>query len=212
MSGIYQKNVNSESVAAPSAGRTLISVNETGELFTKDSSGNVSITQPKFVTVQTSRTLDVFALFDAVLEDPFDIESWKASYAISEVDGSVLNGVYETSGDFSTETSYANLVGLTPSDDGTYKETLFSAAYFTPDSSEGILSALWDTSNVKLGGTFNAEWTYSYEEDASATGSDPKYLHDFRLIVDSLQILGYVVINADDSESHNFIIDSATGV
>jgi hypothetical protein len=160
-------------------------------------------------TVQTSRTLDVFALFEAVLEDPFNVESWKASFTISEVDGSVLNGVYETSGDFSTETSYANLVGVTPSDDGTYKQTIYSAAYFTPNSSEGVLGALWDTSNVKSGGAFNAEWTYSYEEDASATGSDPKYLHDFRLIIDSLQILGYVVINADDSESHNFIIDSA---
>lgn len=161
-------------------------------------------------TVQTSRTLDVFALFDAVLEDPFDVESWKASFTISEVDGSVFNGVYETSGDFSTETSYANLVGITPSDDGTHRETIYSAAYFTPGSSEGVLGALWDTSNVKSGGTFNAEWTYSYEEDASATGSNPKYLHDFRLIIDSLQILGYVVINADDSESHNFIIDSAS--
>jgi hypothetical protein len=43
MSGIYQKQVNSGSVAAPSAGRTLISVNESGELFTKDSSGNVIV-------------------------------------------------------------------------------------------------------------------------------------------------------------------------
>lgn len=161
-------------------------------------------------TVQTSRTLDVFALFGAVLEDPFDIEIWKASYTISEVDGSVLNGVYETSGNFSTETSYDNLVGITPSDDGTHKQTIYSAAYFTPDSSEGVLGALWDTSNVKSGGTFNAEWTYSYEEDASAAGSDPKYIHDFRLTIDSTQILGYVVINADDSESHNFIIDSAS--
>lgn len=43
MSGIYQRQVNSGSVASPSAGRTLISVNETGELFTKDSSGNVIV-------------------------------------------------------------------------------------------------------------------------------------------------------------------------
>jgi len=42
MSGIYQSQVNSGSVANPSAGRTLISVNESGELFTKDSSGNVT--------------------------------------------------------------------------------------------------------------------------------------------------------------------------
>jgi hypothetical protein len=31
MSGIYQKQVNSGSVASPSAGSTLISVNESGE-------------------------------------------------------------------------------------------------------------------------------------------------------------------------------------
>ena len=161
-------------------------------------------------TVETRHTLDVDSLFGAILADPFDVEQWKSSYTVSIPDGSTFNGIYETNGDFSTETSYANLVGLTPSDDETHKETIYSAAYFTPDSSEGGLGALWDTSNVKLGGTFNAEWTYSYEEDASATGSNPKYLHDFRLIVDSLQILGYVVINADDSESHNFIIDSAS--
>lgn len=184
-------------------------VNELHAILTQLDAESLSVDDIQISkTVQTSRTLDVFALFDAVLEDPFDVESWKASFTISEVDGSVLNGVYETSGDFSTETSYANLVGITPSDDGTHRETIYSAAYFTPDSSEGVLSALWDTSSVKSGGTFNAEWTYSYEEDASATGSNPKYLHDFRLIVDSLQILGYVVINADDSESHNFIIDS----
>jgi hypothetical protein len=43
MSGIYQKQVNSGSVASPSAGSTLISVNDSGELFTKDSSGNVTL-------------------------------------------------------------------------------------------------------------------------------------------------------------------------
>ena len=43
MSGIYQKQINSGSVASPSAGRTLISVNESGELFTKESSGAVTV-------------------------------------------------------------------------------------------------------------------------------------------------------------------------
>lgn len=43
MSGIYQKQVNSGSVTSPSAGSTLISVNESGELFTKDSSGNIIV-------------------------------------------------------------------------------------------------------------------------------------------------------------------------
>jgi len=43
MSGIYQKQVNSGTVANPSAGRTLISVNESNGLFTKDSEGNVTV-------------------------------------------------------------------------------------------------------------------------------------------------------------------------
>jgi hypothetical protein len=63
MSGIYQKQVNSGSVASPSAGSTLISVNESGELFTKDSSGAVSITQPKFTPVPEFRAVDVGSLF-----------------------------------------------------------------------------------------------------------------------------------------------------
>ncbi len=162
-------------------------------------------------TIETAHLLDVMSLFTAIVADPFDVEDWKASYTVSMPDGSIFNGIYETGGDFQTETSYANLVGLTPSDDGTYKETLFGAAYFTPDSSEGVLGALQATSNAKIGGTFNAEWTYNYEEDSSATGSDPKYLHDFRITVDSTQILGYVIIGADDSIiANNFIIDSAS--
>ncbi len=43
MSGIYQKQVNSGSVTAPGSGNTLISVNESGELFTKESSGAVTV-------------------------------------------------------------------------------------------------------------------------------------------------------------------------
>ena len=43
MSGIYQRQINSATVKNPSANQTLISVNETGELFTKDSSGNVTV-------------------------------------------------------------------------------------------------------------------------------------------------------------------------
>lgn len=43
MSGIYQKQTNSGTVTSPGAGSTLISVNESGELFTKDSSGNVIV-------------------------------------------------------------------------------------------------------------------------------------------------------------------------
>ena len=159
-------------------------------------------------TVQISRTLDVFALFDAVLEDPFDVESWKASFINTVQDGTTYNGVYEASGDFSTEVSYANIVGISESFDYLAKNTLFGATFFTPTGG-AVLNALQESDNAKVGGTFNGEWTYTYEEDSSATGSDPKHIHDFRITINSTQILGYVVINADDSESHNFILDAA---
>ena len=164
------------------------------------------------ITVETSHQLDVESLFAAILADPFDVEQWKASYTISFSDEFVLNGVYETGGDFSTEPSYYNLVGLAPAEDGVAKETVFQAVYFTPTGAP-LLGALGISNNLKIGAPeFNAEWTYSYEEDSSATGSDPKYVHDFRLTVDSIQILGYVGIGADDSVIvNNFIIDSAAG-
>lgn len=43
MSGIYQRQTNSATVKNPSANQTLISVDETGKIFTKDSSGNVTV-------------------------------------------------------------------------------------------------------------------------------------------------------------------------
>jgi len=167
---------------------------------------DLSNIQPKFVTVETAHLLDIDSLFDAMFADPFNIEDWKSSYTVSMPDGSTLNGLHSTSGDFSSEDSYANIIGI---DSG--GNSVFIAASFFPELSGGVLDALQSINNAKIGGSFNAEWTYSYEEDASATGSDPKYLHDFRVTIDSTQILGYVVINADDSESHNFIIDSAAG-
>jgi hypothetical protein len=156
-------------------------------------------------TIENQHTLDVESLLGAVMADPFDIEQWKSSYTVSFPDGSTVNGLYSTSGDFSSEDSFWNLISI---DSG--GNTFFGAANFFPDSG-GLLDALQSISNAKVGGSFNAEWTYNYEEDASATGSDPKYLHDFRLTIDSTQILGYVIIYADDSEFHNFIIDSAAG-
>ena len=162
-------------------------------------------------TIETAHLLDVDSLFVALTADPFDVEDWKASYAISFPDEFVLNGVYETGGDFSTENSYYNLVGLSPSETTPLKETVFQSAYFIPTGGI-LLGGSVVSNNLKIGAPdFNAEWTYYYEEDSSATGSDPKYVHDFRITVDSTQVLGYVVINADDSESHNFIIDSAAG-
>lgn len=157
-------------------------------------------------TIENQHTLDVESLLGAVMADPFDIEQWKSSYTVSFPDGSTVNGLYSTSGDFSSEDSYWNLIGI--DGDG---NSFFGSASFFPELSGGVLDSLQSISNSKTGGSINAEWTYSYEEDSSATGSNPKYLHDFRLTIDSTQILGYVVVNADDSESHNFIIDSAAG-
>ena len=82
MSGIYQKQVNSGAVASPSAGRTLISVNESGELFTKDSSGAVSITQPKFTPVPEFHLLDIGSLFDAIMADLKYFNDWCQLYSI----------------------------------------------------------------------------------------------------------------------------------
>jgi len=206
MSGIYQKQVNSGTVASPSAGRTLISVNDSGELFTKDSSGNVSITQPKFVTVETAHSVDIESLLAAISADPFDVELWKASFSVSFYDGTVLSGIYETVGDFSTEVSYSGIIGLSPSDDETYKELLITSALFKPTGGEQ-LGGIQMSHNIKIGGFQNIEITYRYEENPDATGSDGKYLHSFKIIIETNTILGYVEIYADDTESHQFIFD-----
>jgi hypothetical protein len=160
--------------------------------------------------IETAYLIDVMSLFAAITADPFDVENWKSSFTLSMHDGSILNGVYEANGDFSTEVSYSNMVGLVPSYDGTSKETVFVSATFKPTGG-AMLGGIAMSSSVKAGGLDSIEWTYKYEENSAATGSNPKHLHDFRLTIDSTQVLGYVVINADDSEFHNFIIDSAAG-
>ena len=43
MSGIYQKKVNLSTVTNPKSDQTLISIDQTGKIFTKDSSGNVTV-------------------------------------------------------------------------------------------------------------------------------------------------------------------------
>ena len=209
MSGIYQRQVNSGSVASPSAGRTLISINESGELFTKDSSGAVSITQPKFTPVSEFRVVDVGLLLDAITADPFAAADWKATFTtVIATPGATINGVFQSNGDFSTEVSNWSAVGILDDGEEETPTTILASANFRPTDG-AILNGI-EISNSFIQYSFdNIQWTYKYEEDPTATGSDPKYLHDFRLTVDSTQILGYVVINADDSEFHNFIIDSA---
>jgi hypothetical protein len=212
MSGIYQKQTNSGSVASPSAGRTLISVNESGELFTKDSSGAVSITQPKFTAVPSFHLLDVGSLLDAITADPFAVADWKATFTgVTATPGVIINGVFDTNGDFSTEVSNWKAVGIADEGDGAALTSILASANFRP--TDGTILGGIEISNSFIQYNFdNFQWTYKYEEDPTATGANPKYLHDFRITVDSTQILGYVLINADDSISANtFITDSAGG-
>ena len=184
-------------------------VNELHAILTQLDAESLSVDDIQIsTTVETVHLIDAVSLIKIIIGGAFNVEDWKSSFILSLENSKIFNGIYETSGDFSTEVSYANLVGLMPSDDETYKETLFGSANFRPTGGTN-LNGIEDCSSIKLGGFDALDLTYRYEEDASATGSGPKYLHDFRLTIDSIQILGYVVINADDSEFHNFIIDIA---
>jgi hypothetical protein len=116
---------------------------------------------------------------------------------------------YQSNGDFSTEVSNFKGVGIIDDGSGDLISVLGSENFRPTDGT--VLNGI-EISNSLIQYSFdNIQWTYKYEEDPTATGSDPKYLHDFRITVDSTQILGYVLINADDTESHNFITDSAGG-
>jgi hypothetical protein len=153
--------------------------------------------------------LDVGLLFDAITADPFSADDWKASFTdVIPASGVTLNGQFETDGDFSTETSNWKIVGIVDEGDGAALTSILGSANFQP--TDGTVLGGIEISNSYIRYSFdNIQWTYKYEEDPTATGSDPKYLHDFRLTIDSTQILGYVVINADDSISaNNFVIDS----
>jgi hypothetical protein len=162
------------------------------------------------IPVPEFRVVDVGLLLDALTADPFNVEDWKATFtATFSTPGSRINGVFQSNGDFSTEVSNWSAVGI--SDDGEEETptTILASANFRPTDG-AILNGI-EISNSFITYDFdNIQWTYKYEEDPTATGSDPKYLHDFRITVDSTQILGYVLINADDSIlANNFIIDSA---
>jgi hypothetical protein len=164
------------------------------------------------IPVPEFRVVDVGLLLDALTADPFNVEDWKATFtATFSTPGVRINGVFQSNGDFSTEVSNWSAVGI--SDDGEEETptTILASANFRPTDG-AILNGI-EISNSFITYDFdNIQWTYKYEEDPTATGSDPKYLHDFRITVDSTQILGYVLINADDSISANtFITDSAGG-
>jgi hypothetical protein len=153
--------------------------------------------------------LDLESLFGAIMADPFAAADWKASFTYSFSDsGITLNGQFETNGDFSTEVSNWKIVGIADDPENESPTSTLASANFRPTG--GTVLGGVEISNSFINYNFdNIQWTYKYEEDPTATGSDPKYVHDFILTVESMQILGYVVIYADDSEFHNFIIDSA---
>lgn len=159
--------------------------------------------------IPTSYVVDIMSMFDAITESPFSVASWTSSY-IMEIPGSfVNNGESEIIGNFTDEPSSYNVIGISPNEDYGTKETAL-VNYSVRFTGGALLGSYEQSTSVRLGGFDNIEYTYKYEEDAAATGSNPKHIHDFRITVDSTQILGYVIINADDSEFHNFIIDSAS--
>jgi len=161
------------------------------------------------ITITEIPLANIGLVFDAVLADPFVVADWKASF-ISIVSGLNLEfkGISETNGDFSTENSYNVMNGVSDSPFGFGKETINMNYHYLPTGG-ALLGALQQSYNISVGGIDILNVTYKYEEDSTATGANPKHLHDFRITVDSTQVLRYVVINADDSEFHNFIINSA---
>ena len=163
--------------------------------------------QGSSIPLSEFRGVNIGSLFAAITADPFSAADWKASFTVVIPEESTLNGVFETNGDFSTEVSNWKGVGIIDNGSGDLLSVLGSESFSPTDGS--VLNGIEISNSLIQYGLENMQWTYKYEEDPTATGSDPKYLHDFRLTIDSTQILGYVVINADDSISaNNFVIDS----
>ena len=159
-------------------------------------------------TVSELNIVDVGTLFAAITADPFDVDSWKASFVIIEAVDLQFNGVASSDGDFSTEDSYSAINGIIDSPFKYGKETIVANHNYMPTGGD-LLGSISESLNLSIGGIEYNTVTYKYEENAAATGTDEKYVHDFRIEIDSTTILGYVIIYADDSEFHNFIIDSA---
>jgi hypothetical protein len=206
MSGIYQKQVNSSTVNNPSSGSTFLGIDETGKLFTKSESGQVTVQNTQ--TIHHFYLLDVISVFGNITSPTFSVGDWTSSYILEFPVEFVNNGISDVSGNFTDEPSSFNVIGISVNEDhGTKESSLVNySVRFTGGS---LLDSYEQSTSVRLGGFDNIEYTYKYEENGAATGTDPKHIHDFRINIDSTQILGYVLINADDSESHNFIIDSA---
>jgi len=154
------------------------------------------------------RSVDVGSLFNAITASPFAAADWKATFTgVIATPGTTINGVYQSNGDFSTEVSNFKGVGIIDDGSGDLISILGSESFRPTDGT--VLNGIEISNSLIRYNLDNIQWTYKYEENPTATGSSPKYLHDFRLTIDSTQILGYVVIGADDSViANNFIIDS----
>ena len=154
--------------------------------------------------------LDVGLLLDAITAAPFAAADWKATFTTTvSTPGVTINGVFETNGDFSTEVSNWKGVGIIDDGSGDLISALGSESFSPTDGT--VLNGIEISNSLIQYSLDNFQWTYKYEEDPTATGSDPKYLHDFIFTIDSTQVLGYVVIGADDSViANNFIINSAS--
>jgi len=159
-------------------------------------------------SVPEYRGLDISGLFDALTSGgDIDPEDWKASYTVAiPAEDAVVNGQFETNGDFLTEESTFNLVGILQTTGEDNRTTVMSSSKFKPTSGT-TLNGIEISAAGNVYDFDNLTWAYKYEEDPTATGSDPKYLHDFTLSVDSTQINGYIIIGADDS----VIADAAEG-
>jgi len=145
------------------------------------------------------RAVDVDGLLEAVMSAAVDPEDWKASYTIAfPADDVVVNGQFETNGDFLTEESTWNLVGIGKTTGKNDRTTVLASSNFKPTGGS-TLNGIEISTAGNVYDFDNSTWTYKYEEDPTATGSDPMYLHDFTINLESTQINGYVVIGADDS-------------
>ena len=159
-------------------------------------------------SVPEYRGLDVSGLLEALMSGgDIDPEDWKASYTVAfPAENAVVNGQFETNGDFLTEESTFNLVGILQTTGEDNRTTVIASSKFKPTSG-ATLNGIEISAAGNLYDFDNSTWTYKYEEDPTATGSDPKYLHDFTINLESTQLNGYIIIGADDS----VIADAAEG-
>ena len=150
--------------------------------------------------IEEYRGLDVDGLLEALMiGGDIDPEDWKASFTIEfPTEDTVINGQFETNGDFLTEESTWNVSGIAKTTGENDRTTVLASSNFSPTDGS-TLNGIEISTAGNVYEIDNSTWTYKYEEDPTATGSDPMYLHDFTINLESTQINGYIVIGADDS-------------